>query len=247
MTKFCIVAPIQVLEGLERAQEVGLNHLVLAHDIVKHPERYHDVFEPISKFHHRIVILDSGVIETGLNPHLEVMLAACREVIPTFVVLPDILLDSKATIASCSTALKEWPGKFPIKTQFMLIPQGKTIEEFTECAEYFTNGPIAAWGCPRNLVKQIGTRERANQILHTLNPTRPIHMMGFSDSIYDDILSAKYCGLPIMSIDSAVPLRYPSRIQLTTKPGPRDDTWWRHGMVTDQTIGNLKIVRDWLA
>jgi len=247
VTKFCIVAPIQVLEGLQRAKEIGWNHLVLAHDIVRHPERYHDVFAPMSGNYNRIVILDNGVIETGASVNLEVMLAAYREVIPTYVVLPDVLLDCKATITSCSQALRDWTAAFPPRAQFMLIPQGKTLEEFTECAEYFTDHKIAAWGCPRNLVKQIGTREKANQILHTLNPQRPIHMMGFSDSIYDDILSAKYCGLPIMSIDSAVPLRYPAKITLTTKPGPRDDTWWRHGMVTDQTIGNLKIVRSWLS
>lgn len=208
MAKFAPVAPIQVVSNLTPSA-CGDYHLLLAHDVAEHAKEYRQFF---GLHRNMTVIMDNSVIELGGAVDLKVVKAACTAVDSTTVVLPDVLLDSKATVESCKAALESWPTAFAElfghrqDRGFMIVPQGRSLAEFAWCAEQFASHPsINFWGVPRNLVKEIGSRERAIDIVSAINPSRRIHMLGFSDDICDDVLCAK--DRRVEGIDSAVPLR----------------------------------------
>lgn len=253
MTRFCIVAPTQVLEELDNGGVLGGQHLLLAHDVVKHPDKYWKLFNPKAPprrdyrgfaidYHDQWIIMDNSAIELQKPVDLKMLSEACKIVEPTCAVLPDILEDCEATKASCLEALAT---KVPYVSSWLMIPQGRTLEEFVDCAEVFAEDTrIKYWGCPRNLVKNIGSRRYPMQALRVLNKTRPIHMMGFSDNMIDDVLVARESSA--YSIDSAVPLRVDEHIYMKFVPEPRGD-WWERGKVNQHTVDNVKTVRRWFS
>jgi len=246
MARYCIVAPPQILTGLQDAGAIGRNHLLLAHDIVRKDRQhiYNMLFDPSSQLHpyHTQVILDNGVVETAIPVDLPTMVAAAETVMPTCIVLPDKYYDTDGTIESCTQALEPWSREFE-GIPLMYLPQGKTENDFFRCATHeplMSDPRIGWWGVPRNLTAHHHTRERATRLLHALNPRRKIHLFGFSDNLYDDIICSQ---LPMVeSIDSAVPVR-----QTTKFPGPdfvkpRGD-WWEKGRLNDLSLYNIHMAR----
>jgi hypothetical protein len=129
------------------------------------------------------------------------------------------------------------------------VPQGDTKAKWVECAEYFADGNfINFWGIPRNVVnKNICSRRNLSTLLHALNPNRTIHMLGFSDDVIDDIISAQQPW--VTGIDSAVPIRavsqgIPLTMRALAKMPPRGD-WWETATWDSQMAVNLKTARQW--
>lgn len=247
MAKFGPVAPIQVVSKLSPSA-CGDYHLLLAHDVAAHAKEYSQFF---GKFRNFTIIMDNSVIELGGAVDLKVVKAAVRAVDSTTVVLPDILLDAKGTVDSCLKALETWPSEFAdlfgnrSDRGFMLVPQGKTLAEFAWCAEQFASHPaINFWGVPRNLVKEIGSRARAIDIVSAINNHRRIHLLGFSDDVCDDVICAK--DRRVEGIDSAVPIRCGSlgiRFDFNSSVPPRDPKWFdeaTHVPLMDENIENYK-------
>ncbi len=244
MTKFCIVAPPQVLQGLAARGLMGMHHLLLAHDVVAQAQKYESIFKYRTwDKADELIIMDNSVIETGNAVDLKMMAEAIAIVRPTVVVLPDVLLDGEATAQSCLYALDTWPRYLPDTTRYCYIPQGKKLTEFIASARALADHElITFWGCPRNVVKYHGSRNGALNVLKDVNPSRKIHMMGFSDNMEDDITCAKLH--EVESIDSAVPLRINHPLYKDGEPKPRGD-WWETGAVTMFTVQNLQIARQW--
>jgi hypothetical protein len=251
MTKFCIVAPVNILKGLEAHGMLGIHHLLLAHDIVikEHSQEYVRIFGQRRWDDSELVILDNSVVETGNAVDLGMIADAIAIVQPTCVVLPDVLLNASETIIDCRKALDEWPKKLGDATKYMYVPQGNTIMEFIECAtvdwDLHFDERITHWGVPRNLVKQMNSKSRALAIkmLYELNPNRKIHMLGFSDYMRDDFACASFP--EVHSIDSAVPLRLNVPIDLNVVVPPRGD-WWEKAHMSPMVLQNLNQVRMWL-
>lgn len=249
MAVFAPVCPSRILKQLD-PHNAGNYHLLLAHDVAKDPG-YKEFF---SKLFMSTVIMDNSVIELGNAVDLSVIKAACLNVLPHTIVLPDVLLDARETVNSCKAALPVWREAFkdvlakPIeyssmKRGFMIVPQGKSIEEWAWCAEQFKDEPdVNFWGIPRNLVKQIGTRRDAIIIAHALNPERVIHLLGFSDSIIDDVLCAR--NRLVAGIDSAVPLRV-AQMSMALETDPRGD-WWDTCTFNPQMDTNIALYRQWI-
>lgn len=253
MARFAPVAPIQVVSSLS-ASASGDYHLLLAHDVAAKAKEYGKFF---NRFNHT-VIMDNSVIELGGAVDLKVVKAACHAVDSATVVLPDVLLDGKATVESCKAALEVWPdefkdlfgGKAPQSRMrgFMLVPQGKTLAEFAWCANQFAyDDYINFWGVPRNLVKEIGSRAKAIDIVHAINPTRRIHLLGFSDDIPDDVLCAK--DRRVEGIDSAVPLRAGTlgvKLDFDTDVGKRDPLWFDSAVRVPLMDENIETYKRWI-
>lgn len=229
MAKFAPVCPINVLKQMSSLAS-GDYHLLLAHDVADKPKEYRSFR---NGFHAMTVIMDNSVIELGGAVDLKVILKACTDVDCTTVVLPDVLLDGKATVESCKAALETWsPAFHPLwgnsrQRGFMYVPQGKTLKEFAASAEALAHHPdINFWGVPRNLVANVGTRRDALEIVYALNSHRRIHLLGFSDDIIDDVIVSK--DRRVEGIDSAVPIRAASlglTMSLALDLPPRGD-WW---------------------
>lgn len=247
MSKYAPVAPIQVVRDMSPSA-CGDYHLLLAHDVAAKAKDYGSFF---GRHRGMTIIMDNSVIELGGAVDLKVVKAACSAVDSTTIVLPDVPLDSKATIESCSKALEEWPNQFAElfghrpDRGFMIVPQGNTLQEFAWCAQQFANNPnINFWGVPRNLVKVLGTRQRAIDIVSAINNHRRIHLLGFSDDICDDVICAK--DRRVEGIDSAVPIRAGTlgiELSFNSDMPPRDPTWFDnavHVPLMDENVLNYQ-------
>jgi hypothetical protein len=126
----------------------------------------------------------------------------------------------------------------------MYIPQGRTPEDFFKAATaepLMSDQRIKWWGVPRNIVQHHGTRRNAIELVRALNPQRKIHLFGFSENLYDDIICARH---PFaFSIDSAVPLRQRTQFPSPELVGPRGE-WWEKGRLTPLAIRNVTAARD---
>lgn len=253
MAKFAPVCPARILPRLE-AVNSGDYHLLLAHDVAAKPLEYKSFF---GRHNNMTIIMDNSVIELGNAVDLKVIKKACDAIDVTSIVLPDVLLDGKATVESCKNALLTWPQEFRDyigrgsdhvgNRGFMYVPQGKTIEEFAVAAHALANHPdINFWGIPRNVVSLHGSRAKAIDICYTLNPHRRIHMLGFSDNIVDDVLCAK--DRRVEGIDSAVPLRAanldkPMSFDLDMPPR---GSWWDDSQYVPMMDSNIETYRQWI-
>ncbi len=253
MGLFAPVAPIQVVSKLSPSA-CGNYHLLLAHDVAAHSQEYRQFFGPPNM----TVIMDNSVIELGNSVDLKVIRKALVAVDSTTVVLPDVLLDGRATVRSCQVAIPVWAealsqvgfgtGTSNDRQGFMIVPQGKSLAEFAWCAEQFASNPlINFWGVPRNLVKEIGTRARAIDIVHAINPHRRIHLLGFSDDICDDVLCAK--DRRVEGIDSAVPIRAGTlgiELSFNTMLPRRDPSWFDTAIHVPLMDTNIDTYRRWI-
>lgn len=247
MARYCIVAPPQILMELVETGHLGRNHLLLAHDIVKQKNQqiYHEIFHPDShlKLSLEVIILDNSVVELGQPADLEMVDDAAKIVVPSCIALPDRYLDTNGTIADSTKALEPWSTRFE-QGDLMYIPQGRTPEDFFKActAEPLMSDPaIKWWGIPRNIVQHHGTRRNAIELVRALNPHRKIHLFGFSDNLYDDIICARH---PFVeSIDSAVPLRQRTQFPSPELVGPRGK-WWEEGKLTALALRNITMARD---
>lgn len=249
MASFAPVAPPQLLGDLDRRKILGNYHLLLAKEVLEDPKPFEKLFRDQPR---RTVMMDNNVAETKGQPvDVKMVIEATKISGANVVILPDVYLDTDATIESCAEAIETWPQQIMDAgcraCSFMIVPQGKTLDDWIRCAEFFAyDQRIEWWGIPRNLtdIPEIGTREKAVYIAQALNSYRQIHLLGFSENIVDDILCAN---IPVVSgIDSAVPLRaayYGDRFSLLTKLPPRGD-WWKVAEPNDLVAYNLSLARN---
>lgn len=249
MAKFAPVCPVHILPRLEPANS-GDYHLLLAHDVADKAQDYKQFF---GKHRNMTIIMDNSVIELGNAVDLRVIKKACNAVDVTTIVLPDVLLDGKATVESCTKALETWPDEFRAylgsshQRGFMYVPQGKTLKEFATAAQSLASHPdINFWGVPRNIVALHGSRANAIEIVHALNPHRRIHLLGFSDDLVDDVICSK--DRRVEGIDSAVPLRAGSlghNLTFDLDMPPRGD-WWDTAKYTPLMDENIATYKNWI-
>jgi hypothetical protein len=247
MARYCVVAPPQILTELHETGHIGRNHLLLAHDIVKkdHSKVYEMIFHPDSplRLPHELIVLDNSVVELKTPVDLKMIAEAAKIVVPNCIALPDRYLDTNGTIADSSKALDPWSKEFE-NGPLMYIPQGRTPEDFFKAATaepLMSDSRIQWWGIPRNIVQHHGTRRNAIDLVRALNPQRKIHLFGFSENLYDDIICARHPA--VESIDSAVPLRQRTPFPSPELVGPRGH-WWEEGRLTALALYNIQRARD---
>lgn len=249
MARFAPVAPAHIVAKLP-AFERGDYHLLLAHDVVANPKAYGDLFN-----HYGMeIIMDNSVIELGGAVPLPTILEAAKIVQCSTVVLPDVLLDGKATVESCSKALDEWGPEFEKlygsmnKFGFMYVPQGKTIEEWAASAQALCDDDrINYWGIPRNLLLNKIDRRLAVDIAYALNPGRRIHLLGFSDDVINDVVTAR--DRRVLGIDSAVPLRAATHgieMAMVMPNLPPRGNWWDVVQYDPMMATNIERFKRWI-
>ncbi len=260
MAQFAPVAPIRLLQKLHDENLAGSYHLLLAHDVVAKADAYRIMFQGdwLGAPSSHEVIMDNSAIELGAPVSPDVLLKAVDICYAKIVVLPDQLLDSKATLISTFEALKEWDTplkEYPRGLDLMVVPQGKTVTEWTACAlalSKIDTSRVSWWGIPRNFKDVCGeSRQTAVNIAFAFKPQWKIHLLGFSEDTVDDILVAK--DSRVYGIDSAVPVREGMAGRLFTPGGdvpPRGD-WWDTSKwntpITKECRENLNDVRAWIA
>jgi len=230
MSRFAPVVPIQIARRLKEIGHLGGYHLLLAHDVVDKPETYKEVYGDLD---HRTLILDNSLVELGRPMTFEEMQPAVKLLNPEYVVLPDILNDSFGTLDLAEEFQREIAH---LHASILFYPdlagviQGRSLSECMLCARVFVKSLRVDMLCvPRVLVETLGTRVCLVQMLGERYPDIPIHLLGFSNSLLDDVNAARKLG--VTGIDSAVPIRAALKgmsMSLSLPlfdPGPRGNYW----------------------
>ena len=245
-SKFAPVAPIHIYKELQVTSEeaFGDYFLLLAHDVVKHPKEYREVFYDKGY----TIIMDNSVIELGTAVDIEMLTKACNIVGADVLAIPDVLQDGLATVEATFKFMDEWrcqvDGIYEYIPDLMFIPQGSSPADYEACITTAkTCGLKPEWiGIARNLTTRVyPSRDSAVAFCKETFPDAKIHLLGFSENTADDLLVALRDD--VEGIDSAVPLRIDVPLQDPIQAiGPRGD-WWENAKMSTQVIANLKDVR----
>jgi hypothetical protein len=249
---------------------LGDYHLLLAHDVVAHPDEYREVYfdnwdamfakgeAPL-----QYIIMDNSLIELGHPAPMEMMLDAYKIMQPDVIVLPDYLGDMRRTVGASIDFYKDMVNEYYMADgqdipEVLGVVQGDTIDECMYCARALVDAcKVAALAVPRVLREKLGSRMLIATMLGYKYPKIPIHLLGFSTDLIDDVATARLSH--VMGIDSAVPIRaairnMPMRLDFEGEfdPGPRLDYWdrkydWTYNQdVLSDVQSNMAKYRRWI-
>lgn len=247
MTHFAPVGPLGVLRELPR-ETLGNYHLLIAPKILENPEGYEEFFK-----RQDFVIVDNGVIELGYPMSVQQLYRAATIVRADVIVLPDTIDDLKMTTKQAHQNVGAFRSVDPNrKFKLMGVIQGIDYAECHACARAFMALGVDWFGVPRGLTPNLGSRVSLVRELLDLYPKMPIHVLGFSENIRDDIMAAAVPG--VVGMDAATPLWY-GNLQHTlpqTPPtvagyGRRPEGYWQSSGASYEANYNVGVVRRWLA
>lgn len=272
-SRFAPVAPVAVHHRLAEEGALGDYHLLLAHQVLNNPQIHKSFYRhalpamaknPRGKGPHRgrnghpYIIMDNSLIELGYPlPVLDVLEAAMMVRAEVFV-LPDVLGDRIATLERSAKAMEDLThartlsspiGRYARKVKALGVAQGVTFNDVFSCArDLIQVVGVEAISIPRHVTARVGSRIRLVQAVR--NYQRPIHLLGFSDNLFDDFTALSIPG--VMGIDSALPIWYGLQGFLlpTTPPvkadfGKRPPTYDSEVSITPEVIQNIRRVERW--
>ncbi len=250
--RYSPIAPITILQELQREEVLGNYLLLLAHDVLANEADYVFLMDEmyIPGGVPELIIMDNGVIERGIAVPFDGVIAAADIAMATCVVMPDVLGDFKGTqeaVAAEMGAIRNCD--YPI----MKVPQGSNFHEIVTCIEWLISympwgDDKEYWGIPRWIANNLGTRAQVIEYINRVRKKPMIHLLGMSDDWGDD----QYCAqLPnVIGIDSANPLVLALNGHCMWHHGydhiPRGN-YWQETEINDHVLGNIKYVRDTLA
>ena len=250
-SKFAPVCPIHMYSELKEMgpEYFGNYFLLLAHDVVKHPKEYNEVF--CSDGEERMIITDNSVIELGTSVDSEILKEACNIVEAEVLAIPDVLEDGEATVKTAAEFICKWdPAGMAQEPELMFIPQGSDLDDYVGCVMNACDLdlPMDWIGIARNTTGRIvKSRQQLIGFFTTLQPLSKLHLLGFSVDTVDDMLCAR--SPLVQGIDSAVPLRtahpYVEGCPNILDPGPRG-TWWETGKLEKHQLNNVLVIQQWL-
>jgi hypothetical protein len=237
MNKFAPVAPIHILEAFKNRGYVPDNILLLAHDVVKQPERFEALFQAWNETH---IIMDNSVIELGGAVDIGMCVDACKIVDADVMVLPDSLTDG---VESAKLTISSWdPFKTvfdPMGVELLAVVQGETEKGFFSALELLANEISPEWiSIPRRTEAKFGYhRKDLIDFVDMFFPNASIHLLGFSEYPWQDIRAAQHPR--VRSIDSAAPLRVKMPF---SDPGPSRGDWWETAEFSMQMLESIQEV-----
>lgn len=242
-------APVANLATYARLLEMGLldnYHLLIATEVAKDLENWGEFWSypsiPPEIGKDMFIIMDNGVIETGQALDPQTLGEAANAVDASCIVLPDVLGDAGKTIKVAKAAFSELNQ---IGRPLMGVVQGQTFEQTDAVVDLYQRLGVKYLSIPRVMVRFFGTRIKL--IRRYQNVIGPIHLLGFSDNIFDDIYAAHEPS--VMGIDSATPLwcqiDFPDKPPVANDYGKRPQGYW--SMDPDEmNYKNVERVRAWL-
>ncbi len=243
--QFAPIAPIGIYEQMD-AETLGTYHLLLVQEVLAAPDRYAAVFRRPGMF----IILDNGVVETGVAASADDMIEAANVVGADVVALADVLGDKtathKASIDMYHEIMSHADGGL-IPWEWMCIPQGTSFTEHLQCAEgLYIETKCKWWGIPRRVANELGSRLQLTIAISQM-PSAELHLLGMSRSLADDIIC---CRLPaVRGLDSVVPALLGAEFQelkagLFAQKRPEIDvgSW----LYSSYTVNNIARIRSWL-
>lgn len=252
MTHYSPIGPIKILRQLQEHNILGDYLLLLAHDVLDHPQEYVELIDTAQAIHDDekclFIIMDNGVIERGEPVSLPQLLEATDLVGADVVVGPDVVGDFFGT----KKLMMDQGDKIRRDYPMMFVPQGGCLDEIFQCIDWYTekfpeitSGDAAShWGIPRWIANEVCSRQVIVQDIVAHDERAQIHLLGMSHRLDDDITSAKHPN--VMGIDSANPLVLGHQgipILPNTIHMPRGD-YWEASIVNEIMMQNVRWVRD---
>lgn len=264
MAQFAPVAPIQILEGLQEEMALGKYHLLLAHHVLEHPDRFRELFANEKGC---TIIMDNSIVELGASQNEAAVLEACKIIQPetrgfnyVIPVLTDVMGNGEKTRVQGAASYSWWMDNAPEYNLMVVLQGGPSLvyesawDDFVATVDFFLLDPafanIGYAGIPRKLVEFLGTRKRAIEYVDAVRPDIAVHLLGFSNDVSDDVICAQHAS--VEGIDSAVPLRYSyavphGRYTPSVDIPPRSPDWFEKGTLDQESIDALYNIRKWVA
>lgn len=121
----------------------------LAHEAQEH-KHYRSMLTVAARTHH--VILDNAADELGEGMSGQGLFELVEEIHPRELILPDVLQDGPQTIENSLNFYEAYKSRLPMNLRFMVVPQGKTFEEYMQCFSEFKQwGRQATIGIPYDI------------------------------------------------------------------------------------------------
>lgn len=171
-------------------------------------EAYRNAYQTLWSSGKRHVILDNGAAENE-QPSASELMAIIEEVQPDEFALPDVLLDSQATLQRSVSFLENELGGHRGSVRLGFVAQGTTVAEAYSAAATWIlqyGGANDIIFLPRVLtyVTHGLARIELAEVINSMFPNVEIHLFGMSNQWPGEMLAA--AGYPfIRSIDSSLP------------------------------------------
>ena len=158
-------------------------HLCLVQELRKKGEYYGFYKRMVHR--NKFVIVDNGAAE-GECASIEEVYDLTMDLGASELQLPDVFFDKEETQKKVDESLKFLSDK-GYEGSIMVVPQGKNLQEWLECADYLINRPdyIDTVGIPKNLVHTEGrdgrikaSRELTNILGKRSKPFVRTHLLG---------------------------------------------------------------------
>jgi hypothetical protein len=151
-------------------------HMCLA-QLIGIDQKYTEFYKEQAKKEDSYVIMDNGVIEGDCRPIEEIVKKALM-IGADEIILPDVFVNQAETLDKSYRALRYVKDNFPLK--LMAVPQGKTFDEWMDCAIAMIDWDIDCIGIPKVLVKIAGRDGRLAALELLGNKLRglDIHLLG---------------------------------------------------------------------
>lgn len=251
------VMPIRMYESLtdEQLLQLGPYHLMLAHHVVEEEDgfrrlsgRLQTLFSSIPRHSTGCtIIMDNSLVELGGPIPLDMMEKACRIVknynVEVIAVLPDAMGDGAETLRLYQMHIEQWRTRLEHVARLMVVLQANGMQEYREMLDFFGDpnnrpsqpSPRLLFGIPRYLHKTLGSRIEAVKMFETFIPGHLVHLLGFSDDLWDDIQAANASNA-VMGMDSAVPYRVEE--MPLSRVLPKRGKWWDEGVISKNYLKN---------
>lgn len=207
--KLATIVPVAYLEKT-RGQEM---HMALAH-LVGTNEAYTQFYREMGDNEDKFLMLDNSVVETGTPMPVEELIEKAKMVNADEIIVPDYFMDCDATIEAAIDYIPVIRKALP-NVRIMVVPQGKTIEEWTYCLREILLLDCDTIGIPKVLTK-IADHAQARLMLLTelqhILRGREIHLLGCWENPTELTVVQKYVhngAIPkVRSCDSAIAYVY---------------------------------------
>jgi hypothetical protein len=260
---FSPVAPIGLLEDMNDLGILGTYHLLIADKVLSDPKRWGAFFDQRRQLGLRdYIMMDNSLIELGHPLRAPDLIRAVEIVHANTIVLPDSYGNMQETVERSINGAYEMWDDLPDYCSFQYVVQGTTLPEAMEGVEFLKryvpkqNGTVlervSHLSVPRVFCDRTGTRKALIQTLYS-HYGLPVHLLGFSENINDDVASTQMRG--VTGIDSAMPL-WAGQQQyvldgtpnnpVASKHRPRDYWTWGNGDLSPEMIVNMFRVNQWL-
>lgn len=181
-------------------------HLCLAH--LMHISEYRDFFATRTTRQGNYVIMDNGVVETGVPMPIQKLIDIAYDCRIDELIMPDQIWDMKETLKLGKDAVHT-TLKNRMNLNIMAVPQGNSPEEWKKCLKEMLQWPIHTIGISKFVCKYFYNRVEALSIADDLiYSDKDIHLLGCASDPYEVFQVESIFPGRVRGVDSGIAAMY---------------------------------------